>query len=219
MSDLIEIVYNYKNKGMSFDVIYDIGACEGNVSRALKGIVPDSKFFLFEANPEWNPTLQAGGWNFFNTVLSNPGRDSVLFYNSKNSGDSYYRENTVHHDTFTPVKMPCRTLDSIIQEYNLPIPNFIKIDTQGSELDILSGAESIIDKVDMIWTECPFIEYNKDSPNIHDYLEYFKSKNFIAVEGGFLKHEDTIVQLDVMFVRNDIKQKFFTPNYYIRPFA
>lgn len=218
MIKLFELVNDYKNRGISFDVIYDIGACEGHMSQSLKQIFPDSTFFLFEANPEWNATLQAGGWNFFNTVLSNPGRESVLFYNSKNSGDSYYQENTVHHDNFSPVVMPCRTLDSIIQEYNLPIPNFIKIDTQGSELDILKGAESIIDKVNMIWAECPFLEYNKNSPNIHDYIEYFKSKNFIPVDGSFIQQEDTIFQLDIMFVRDEFKQKYFTQNYYIRPF-
>jgi hypothetical protein len=84
----------------------------------------------------------------------------------------------------------------------------------------LAGAESIIDKVDLIYTECPIIQYNAGSPNISEYLEYFKSKNFIPLDIFEIHNmENTLLQIDIMFMKKETKERVFGPNINIRPFA
>jgi FkbM family methyltransferase len=218
--NLYEFFNTIKNK-VNIDVIYDIGACRGNWSREVHThFFPDAQFVLFEANPEYKNDLAALDFTSFNTVLSNPGREYVEFFNGTNTGDSYYKENTGWYDQQSSIKLPCATLDAVIEQFNLPAPNFIKIDTQGSELDILAGAESIIDKVDLIYTECPIIQYNAGSPNISEYLDYFKSKNFIPVDILEIHNmENTVLQIDIMFMKKETKERVFGPNINIRPFA
>jgi FkbM family methyltransferase len=217
-------LHNFLNSiknNITVDVIYDIGACKGAWSRDVQTkCFPNADFFLFEANPAYVNDLKALEFTSFNTVLSNPGREYVEFFNGTNTGDSYYKENTGWYDEQSSIKLPCATLDSVIEKYNLPTPNFIKIDTQGSELDILAGAESIINKVDMIYTECPIIQYNEGSPNISEYLEYFKSKNFIPLDIFEIHNmEHTLLQIDIMFMKKETKERVFGPNVNIRPFA
>jgi FkbM family methyltransferase len=216
---LNEFLFKIQQTGLSIDVVYDIGCWKGVWSYNLKNsVLPNSQFFLFEANPAYEQILSESGFPCFMAVLSNPGRESVEFYNGTNTGDSYYKENTTEYDNQGYITLPCITLDQVIKECSLPIPNFIKLDTQGSELDVLAGAESIINQVDLIFTECPIIRYNIGSPTIQDYLDYFKQHNFIPID-LLEKHisEETLMQVDIMFVRKEIKDKFLTPNIKLRP--
>lgn len=156
--------------GYKTKVVYDIGACQAAWSKELKANFRNIEIILFEANPAYKTFLENSGFKFFNDVLSNPGREYADFYNGTNTGDSYYKETTKYYDQQSSIRLPCKTLDKIIEENELPVPNFIKIDTQGSELDILKGAQSIIDQVDFIYTECPIIRYNEGAPSISEYL-------------------------------------------------
>lgn len=204
--------------GMSIKTVYDIGAWQGGWSRQVKNqALPNSEFILFEANPAYDAELAQSGFKYFRTVLSNPGREYVEFFNGTNTGDSYYKETTTIYDNQSSIKLDCTTLDKLIAEHNLPIPNFIKIDTQGSELDVLSGA-SFLDQVDLVYTECPIICYNKGAPTIQEYLDFFKMRNFIPVDIFEIhRGEETLMQIDIMFMKKDAKEQFLAPNIHIRP--
>jgi hypothetical protein len=111
-------------------------------------------------------------------------------------------------------------LDSVIEEYDLPIPSFLKIDTQGSELDILKGAESVINQVDLVYLECPIIQYNKGAPNIGDYIAYMKEKNFIPYDLLEVhRSEEVLLQVDILFISEAAREKAFGKNVHIQPFA
>jgi len=209
MPNYMNFLIQMKNSGYQLKTVYDIGAFKGEWSATLKKYYHNVEIILFEGNPEYNEILSNSGFQFFNKVLSNPGREYVDFYNGTNSGDSYYKETTKHYDNQTSIKLQSCTLDSIIKKKDLPWPNFIKIDTQGSELDILLGADLILNYVDLIYIECPIIKYNDGAPNISDYLEFFKSKNFIPVDIFEIhRSENTLLQIDIMFIRYDTKLKY-----------
>jgi len=218
---LINLLTDVQNVGLKIDTVYDIGAWVGKWSRDMKdSALPNSNFVLFEANPAYQQILSQSGFTYIcGTALSNPGRESVSFYNGTNTGDSYYKATTTYYDEQGHIELPCMTLDQVRESLNLPIPQFIKIDTQGSELDILSGA-SFLDQVDLIYIECPIIQYNKGAPDMQDYLNFFKSKKFIPVTLLEVHiHESTLVQIDIMFMRKETKERVLGPNVNIRPFA
>ena len=152
-------------------------------------------------------------------ILSNPGRETVNFYNGCDTGDSYYKETTDHYDNRRPITLPCRTLDSVIEENNLPVPQFLKIDTQGSELDIMAGAKRVMGKADLVYLECPIIEYNKGSPNIFDYLMSMSSYGYIPTDVLEIhRSEEVLLQIDVMFIKAETKDRLFGKNIHIKPF-
>jgi len=133
---------------------------------------------------------------------ANPEDD---FYNGTNTGDSYYKETTTIYDDKTSIKMPTVTLDELIEQNNLPIPQLLKLDTQGSELDILQGATKLLGKTELIVTELPIIEYNKGAPNISEYLEFFKSHDYIPVDVLEVhRGEETLIQLDILIIRYSV---------------
>ena len=215
---LLDIIRRVQQNGMPLDVIYDIGACTGNFSRWLKNsVLPSSQYYLFEANIAYLPTLIEPQFNSYITTLSNEDGREVDFWVGLNTGDSYYKETTTIYDDKDVKKVICTTLDKMIADKNLPIPNFLKIDTQGSELDILSAAKSVMGKTEIILCECPIIEYNKGAPNIHQYLSFFRDYDYIPIEVTQVhRAEDTVLQIDLIFMLRSAKSQFLSQNQVIR---
>jgi len=215
---IINLIAQLKERGMHFDVCYDIGACNGSWARWIQSnVLQDSKFYLFEANSHYLSDLIITGHSFFLNVLSNENREFVDFYPGCNTGDSYYKETTTWYDEKKPVRMPCTTLDKLIEENNLPIPNLVKIDTQGSELDILSASKKILGKTELILCEMPIIEYNKGAPNISAYLEFFRDHDYIPVELLEIHRAEGIVfQVDFAFMLRSAKNEFLGKEQTIR---
>lgn len=56
--------------------------------------------------------------------------------------------------------------------------DIIKLDTQGSELDIMAGLDDYLDNAVCIFVEIPAGNNYEDGPDIHEYLKFLKSKNF-----------------------------------------
>lgn len=207
---LHNFLMNMSNQGLGIQTVFDIGACIGDWSREYKQTLTTSQFFLFEANRKWEPFLEKTGFPYLcGTVLSSPEKKFVEFYDEMSTGASYYKENTSHFAEKRPTKYPCITLDDVILQYNLPIPNFVKLDTQGSELDILSGAKSIIGKTDLFYVECPIIKYNQGAPNIYEYINFFLVNDYIPIDCFELhKGENVFLQMDILFMRKETKEKY-----------
>jgi FkbM family methyltransferase len=218
MDNLKKFLTEIQQRGLEIKTVYDIGAWTGGWSRDIKSsVLQSAEFILFEGSPQRASELAGTGFTYFGTVLSSPEKDYVDYYSTTGTGDSYYKENTENYDNVPPLRLPCTTLDIIVKKYGLTMPNFIKIDTQGSELDVLSGSESVLPNTDIIYTECPIVPYNIGSPNIQDYLDFFKERNFIPID--LLEthtFENTLVQVDIMFMRKPVKEQIFGQNKFIR---
>lgn len=208
------------SRGMRISWVYDIGAHKGEWSSAMKeGALKGSNFVLFEANPTHRSTLQQTGLKYVcGQMLSDRDDDTGQFYSTGSTGDSYYKEATTWYENVHPVILPKITLNKLVQEYNLPLPDLVKLDTQGSELDILRGATDILKTVSLIYIEVPIIQYNVQAPSIVEYLTFMKDNRFIPV-GIFEQHviESTLIQVDIMYVSERSKNEFLGRNLAIRP--
>lgn len=221
VSNIVPFLRDMRVRGLGIKTVYDVGACVGRWTQMMKqGVLFDADFFMFEGNTAYKDMLIQQNHFVHIGVLSNPGREYVNFYNGGDTGDSYYKETTDHYDNRQSINLPCRTLDSVIEEHNLPLPQFLKIDTQGSELDILAGAEKVIQHTDLVYLECPIIEFNYQAPSISDYLNFMSSKGFCPIDIFEIhRAEEILLQIDIMFMKAETKDKLFGKNVHIRPFG
>ena len=195
------------SKGLDINVIYDIGAYHGEWSKSLsKTSLKKSDFILFEANQTNSEYLNKLKFKYFIGVLSNE-KKKVNFYSRKLTGDSYYKEQTSGYDkNLEPEIVTTISLDEIIKKENLKLPNLIKIDTQGSEIDILKGAKNATTHCDLIYLETPIIEYNLNSPNLNECVNYLKSINFVPFDICDVHYFDKmLIQIDILYIK---KTKF-----------
>lgn len=86
--------------------------------------------------------------------------------------------------TMKEVKLPTTTLDAVVLERNeAPGPDFLSIDTQGSELDILIGASRLLDTTILaVHVEVEFHPLYEGQPLFGDIYQFLAEYNFDLVD-------------------------------------
>lgn len=193
-------------KNNNVKTFLDIGAHEGDLSFEIKNKNID--VFSIEANPNCEQYLKDKKLNYLICCLSDSIKDIEFYttkkFNSKCTGDSYYKENTLHYQEqfLSKIKMRTNTLDNIFPEQRFDV---IKIDTQGSEKDILVGGKNLIKKSKYIILETSLIEYNLNAPlqnEIFDFMNFYNFNKILKLEEHY--HDNKIAQEDWLFENRDL---------------
>lgn len=207
-----------KELGIDPVAILDIGAHTGQFYGWAKNTWPISVIWMIESNEVHESTLKNLTINkddeYLITALGDEERE-VTFYTRKDKphteGNSYYKEANywdVPHLVLES-KRKLQRLDDLFTEgteFEL-----IKLDTQGSELDILKGGKNLVSKSSAVILEVSYVEYNLESPLAEEVIDYMKNVGFdIYIEiGEHYSNEpqwkDIIVQKDLLFYRQESK--------------
>jgi FkbM family methyltransferase len=173
-----------ENMNISPKVVYDIGSCVLHWERHARKTWPESEIFLFEANQDVKKLYDRTNQKYHLGVLTDTDNKSIKFY--KNSmelgGNSYYKENTVHYNETHAMHELGKSLDTIVRENNWPLPDLIKLDVQGAEVDILTGAKQCLAHCKDVILEAQHTEYNQGAPRANQVIEYMKSIGFELVK-------------------------------------
>lgn len=186
--------------------VLDIGAHIGSFSRAMRLILPDVSIHMIEPNPLCEEHLKLiEGCSYSMCLLSDKEESKNYLMNKQNllsTGNSYYRELTAHFadENLLSVAMRSTTLDSICSEQTF---DFIKLDTQGSEIDIIRGGFKVIGRAKYVLIECSVQEYNSGSPLVNDVIYEMRTRGFFVRSLVWNHvHEGRLMQQDLLFSRN-----------------
>lgn len=183
----------------------DIGANIGDWYLELKQNFPKCECLLIEGNPSCEEHLKSLNVSYHICLL---GRDNkkITFYRNKtnliSTGNSMYREMTEHFcdKNLDIIELNCHRLDDL-NKNNLTF-DFVKMDTQGSELDIFSGGINTLTKAKAIVMETALTPYNNGAPLQHEIVKYMKEFNFYNVEVVGEGHLDgQLISQDILFIK------------------
>lgn len=134
--------------------ILDIGGNLGQFAALCHFSFPEAHVTSIEAVECCRESLGATTDEMHIALLSNSERD-VTFWtcadNPASQGNSYYRETLSNFPHTVPVQMRTTTLDKLLagkEPYDL-----VKLDTQGSELDIIRGGRDIVRQAQYVLCE------------------------------------------------------------------
>jgi FkbM family methyltransferase len=186
--------------------ILDIGAHRGEFTYFCSQQFPNAYFFLIEAEEFHEPAIM--GRDHKIAFLSDKSEEKT-FYKSKymtgNSGDSFYRENTqIYRDDIVIMEtVQTTTLDEIF--VNGETFDFIKIDTQGSELDILRGGTNLIKNTYAFLLEVSILNYNIGAPKKDEVIAFMSNLGFntqvVLSEIKSDHFNGEIIQQDILFLK------------------
>jgi len=185
--------------------ILDIGANVGQFHSMCKTHFPNSYIFSIEASSACEPYLKSITDQYYIGLLAKD-TSNYKFYSLKNNsictGNSIYKELTSHYtdSNLEIINKKGITLDSLFEtdsEFDL-----IKIDTQGSELDIISGGMELCSKAKAILLEVSLTQYNENSPLYDEVLQFMNNIGFSKVEILDEILHPTVHQQDILFIKN-----------------
>jgi FkbM family methyltransferase len=184
----IKDVYGYTPK-----VIYDIGSAVLHWHKGAKEVWPDSQYYFFEAVREVEDFYDEMGVTYQLDVLSDEVGKEVTYYQDLVclGGNSYYRENPelspaavdLYSDS-SGMKRITNTVDNIVKIREFELPDFVKIDVQGAELDILRGMTETLVNVQHMIIELQHDDYNIGAPKLDRSVAYLDSIGFELVHSG-----------------------------------
>tara|TARA_Y100001937_G_scaffold120706_1_gene178334 strand:+ start:3766 stop:4416 length:651 start_codon:yes stop_codon:yes gene_type:complete len=198
-----------RDLGINPKSILDIGAHTGQFHGWSKRVWPDVGVFMIEANPLHKDTLNklamVNGDSSLIAALGDEVREVTFYTRSdkpQTEGNSYYKEHNYWDipQLVQESKVILKRLDDIFEDD--AVFDLIKVDTQGSELDILKGGKNLVSRASAIILEVSYIEYNEGAPSQQETLDYMKEIGFTEkMSIGEHYNGEEIVQKDLLFLR------------------
>ena len=186
--------------------IIDVGTLDGTFP--LLNVFPRSKYIWIEPLIEFKKALKKlaskyNGQYIIAAAGKSPGR-STINVRSGLYDSSLYKEMNTKQVNGKPREVNVIVLDDLLETHDLPDDLLLKIDVQGSKLDVLEGAEKIIQRCEAIILEVRFFEFLKNTPQFSDIISYMKKKNFVAydiVNGLNRPLNGALGEKDILFVK------------------
>lgn len=206
------VLQSLRLKGYSPDTLLDIGANVGDFTRMFLEVFPDTIPTLVEPNPYCREALSALPFEQLFVAASSENGTAEIFLTTEwltSTGASLFRENTAffRDDVVKKEVVDKARLDDLLAGRKF---DFIKIDVQGGEYDVLAGGSQVIRQADYVLIELSVVEYNAGgAPAEIVYAkmaelgfscrEIVQFHRLAGVAGG------GILQFDILFEKNVIR--------------
>ena len=188
--DHIKYLEKLKNTGFKPKIVYDIGCCVLHWTKEIKKLYNDVEVILFDAIDD--AEFLYTDYKYHIGVLSNEDDKIVKWYQNLDepAGNSYYREiGNKYSEKLFPInnymnKITCK-LDTIVEKNNYPYPDIVKIDTQGSEIDIIMGGINTIKHAKYLIVELQHTQYNEGAYLADESIKIIENLGFKCIAEKF----------------------------------
>jgi FkbM family methyltransferase len=200
-------------KGYRPSAIIDVGAYQGEWTRLAARVFPDSIILMVEAQVGKRRFLERvckdlPNASYRSALLGSKAGEEVTFFEME-TGSSFFPERS--NISRVERRLVTESLDVVAA--HLAGPVFLKVDVQGTELQVLAAAEETLRKCELVQLEVALLPYNEGAPSMLEVLTYMEQRNFVPLDVcGFSRPNGIdLVQIDVLFARRDSRLR---PNFF-----
>jgi FkbM family methyltransferase len=220
----LALLLHLKWLGFQPRCIYDIGSSNSVWSTLANKVFPGAEMQLFEplagisdkyrASKDRNPPIA----RFMETARhqihpvalgAKTGTCRFQWLESNHAGStSLHMEGQMPGATI--VDVPMHRLDDYVASRRLTPPDLIKLDTQGSEMEILAGAAQSLGTASVVFIECWLVKgYGANTPLFLEVSNHLYAAGFdLFAIGDEYRGADGVAQSkDAVFVRRDLPLK------------
>jgi FkbM family methyltransferase len=196
---------NLKVLGFEPKRCLDIGAYEGGWAIDFKNIFPQCAILMIEGQQEKESKLADVKGKYADVdyciALMGAQQEEVVFHKYETASSVLSEHNVTNAKTER--RLLC-TLDDLIDRRSF-FPDFIKIDTQGYELEILKGGKNAVSTAEFILLEVSFLDIYQDCPLVHEVINYMHENGFVTYDICTLMKrplDKALYQADILFTRS-----------------
>lgn len=179
-------------KMFNVDLVLDIGANQGQFAKQLFAAGYDGRIVSFEALPTEHKRLQTAAQKFGGRwiigpclALSDKAGSARFHVTAASQSSSLFEPNSTFSvsapeiSDYHCIEVPTDRLDNAFRSLNIPFKNvFIKLDTQGSELLILSGAPDLLKIAKGVMSEVSLRALYNSQPSARDVYKHIAAAGF-----------------------------------------
>jgi len=195
--------------------VLDIGANVGKFTTMISEILTNVNIYAFEPLADCykeliENTKHLDNINYFNFALGEKQAETTIYHNEFSPSSSILKMKELHKNIFPQTInvfneiVQIKDLDCFNDEIKWIQKTLMKIDVQGFELNVLKGAISSLNKVDVIIVEISFVELYENQPRFEDIYSFLIKSNF-SYYGNFDQLKDpksgSILQADAIFLK------------------
>jgi FkbM family methyltransferase len=195
-------------------VFFDVGANVGALTTELLEVFPGASIYSFEPHPQTFLQLQRamvgrGQVCCNNVALGRQPGHITLYDRSDYSGSAHasvFAEviSDIHRQDVTAVDVRVDTLDSVVKAQGIGYIDYLKIDTEGSELEVLFGGSQLLSEGRIGYIHFEFNEMNVVSKVfLRDFRKLLAGYEFFRLlPQGLLPLGTTVVTTEIFGYQN-----------------
>jgi FkbM family methyltransferase len=184
----------------------DIGAYIGEWTEQFLEVYPGTKVLMMEAQKSKKPFLDKITEKYSHVshsigLLGAINGKVVTFYENETAshvGSASENETGLRSEYLT------QTLDTFIENNVYPLPDFLKLDVQGYELEVLKGAKKCLENCEVCLLEVTFLDLHPGDPLFLEVFNFMDEKGFQTYDISHLMRrpfDQALYQADIFFVR------------------
>ncbi|GAB2987322.1 hypothetical protein GCM10027049_28960 [Mucilaginibacter puniceus] len=196
---------NLKALGYIPKIVLDIGAYEGFWSKEFKVLFPDAAILMIEGQQNKNAQLKEISNSITNTTYKIAllgSQEKEIEFNIYETASSILTEDNETNATIE--KRTLELLDNLVKDTPFERPDFIKIDTQGYELEILKGGLNTLKYAEVVLLEVSLLNIYNNCPLVHDVILFMKAQGFVLYDICSLikrPYDKALYQSDFLFIK------------------
>ena len=195
-----------RDNGFAPATIIDVGVATGTTG--LYKVFPGVNYLLIDPLEESEPFMKSIcarvplARYVVAAAMDRPGEVSIAVHPGLSGSGAMLKGDFPHR----PVKAV--TLDQLIDEHQLKGPFLVKVDVQGSELQVLDGLAAHLDQAEVIVLEASLWADRKKwgAPTFSDIVQYMARRRFVLYDLasiGYRPRDRAIAEMDLVFIRFD----------------
>lgn len=209
--DMHSFLYDISRLGFDCEYVLDLGAHEGWFTKVAMDIYPNAHYTLFEPLPQMKEKLEKvcqenPKCQYLPLAISNQTGKTYITNYSNLSGASIKRSlDKKLQQEKKQILIDTDTIDNLVLNQKVQVPNLVKMDIEGSELDALQEATSILGKTEVFIIETALYNFGEYRPDFYDIVEFMRSKEYYVYDVvGYHRrpYDGSLGMLDIVFVKD-----------------
>ena len=204
---------------LGVDCVLDVGAHAGEYGVALRRAGYRGRIVSFEPQPAPYEDLSRlargdSGWSVHPYALGAIDGELTLELRAVNVFTSFRQTTAFAERRFGrqvasagTVQVPVRRLASVLDDIDEAAAAqrlFLKMDTQGYDLEVFSGAEDVLPRIVGLQSELSMVALYEGAPTWRDAIARYEAAGFVMSALTPVSHDDitgALVEMDCMMVR------------------
>lgn len=201
-----------KQRGLHCKSILDVGANQANWSRMAKNIFPNSSIYLIEPQVELKDKLEEFCKEYANAHYFLAGAGSkketltLTIWDDLAGSSLLPTPNEDLKQNGKQREIEIITIDDLMDSAKIEMPDLIKLDVQGFELEALKGANKTFGNTEAYIMEVSLFPFSDNMPVITDVIDFMLERDYVVYDfPGFLRRplDGALGQCDICFVKKD----------------